>query len=103
MYECHITIEPILDELKLESIKQVVKSYSFRVADLLMCKRQEDTPERSKYDTFMTGHSKKYDDLQERMANLVSHLTQQGIKVYRYKIEAILLDSREVDSLGLLT
>ncbi len=95
MFECHITIEPIFDDNLLNNIKRIAAEERFKVADLLMQKRKEDTPERSKFDTFMTGHDITLYVLQHRMTDLVRALTQIGIKVYRYKIEHIILDSRD--------
>ena len=93
-YECHITISPVHDEEKLLLLKEIVKEYKFKVAELLMQKRQEDTPLRSKYDTFMTGHSLDYVDLEDRMTQLRIILSQLGHKVWRYKIEHVILDVR---------
>lgn len=67
-----------------------------------MKKRQEDTEERSQYDTFMTGHSKDYNDLEDRMLLIINTLQSKEFKVWRYKIEHVVLDSREIDSLGVL-
>lgn len=101
-YECHITIEPVFDE-KLEEIKEIVKPFNFKVAHLLMKKREDDTEERSKTDTFMTGHSKAdYWDLEGRMCQLIDKLKLSGFKVWRYKIEEIAIDSRISDVFELL-
>ena len=56
-YESHVTVEPLFGE-DLEKLKSIAEVYKFRVADLLMQKRPEDSPERSKYDTFATGQHK---------------------------------------------
>lgn len=100
-FECHVTIEPVFDE-KLALVTELAKGRHFRVADLLMRKRKEDTPERSKFDTFCTGHSKDYDDLSVRMQLLIDDLESAGFKVWRYKIENTLMDSKYSDVLGLL-
>lgn len=92
-YESHITIEPCFDE-RLSYLKDICKKYSFKVADLLMKKRKEDTPERSAYDTFCTGRSKHFEDIASRMRNLLSELTNFRFKVYRYKIEGAYIDSK---------
>lgn len=90
-FECHITIEPVFDE-RLEHLKELAKPYRFKVADLLMRKRLADTPERSSFDTFLTGHSKDYLDLEGRMMSLATRCSSEGYKVWRYKIENTLLD-----------
>lgn len=100
-YECHITIEPLFDE-QLEQVKELVIPYKFKVAELLMKKRSEDTEERSQYDTFMTSHSQHYAELEERMIQLIFTLQGNGITVWRYKIEDVVLDSKINDMLGVL-
>lgn len=100
-YESHITIEPVFDE-KLAIIHLIAGASNFRVANLLMKKRAEDTEERSKYDTFMTGSASEYNDLEERMKRCIATLISEGYQVWRYKIEHVILDSREFDALELL-
>lgn len=95
-YEGHVTVEPVFDD-RLEHLKTLVSCYGFRVADLLMKKRDEDTEERSANDSFMTGHDKKYETLLHRMTSLVWILNERGFQVWRYKIESVVLDSR-IDS-----
>lgn len=99
--ECHVTIEPVFDE-KLEQAKKIARKYKFKVADLLMKKRKEDTEERSMHDTFMTGHGVNINDINDRMINLVEDLKKSGFKVWRAKLEDTLMDTRIEDSLGLL-
>lgn len=98
-YECHITVEPVFDD-KLELMKELCRSYQFRVADLLMQKRKADSPARSMYDTFCTGRHKDYKTLEARMELLIRDLQLWGFKVWRYKIEDALIDSRYNDTLG---
>ncbi len=96
-YEAHITIEPVFEE-RLKEFKEVSGKFDFRVAELLMRKRTEDVPERSSNDSFCTGRSISYSDIKTRMLNLVKNLRDSGFKVWRYKIESTLLDSRYDDS-----
>ncbi len=100
-FECHITISPQFDE-QLSKAETLAKNYNFKIANLLMQKRKEDTPERSKYDTFMTGHDSNYNSLEKRMIELIKTLKSNNFTIYRYKIESILLDSRIEDKLKLL-
>ena len=100
-YEAHITIEPVFDE-RLEAARVLAEGFEFRVADLLMQKREEDTPERSKNDTFMTGHATSLNDIKARVSNLVAELKIEGFTVWRYKIEDTIMDSRAKDVLGIL-
>lgn len=96
-YEAHITIEPVFEE-RLEQFKTICQDYKFRVATLLMQKRKSDTEERSKNDSFCTGRGISYTDIQTRMLACIDKLQKEGFKVWRYKIESTLLDSRYDDS-----
>lgn len=92
-FEAHVTIEPVFDE-RLTLFKAVCARHGFRAADLLMQKRQEDVPERSKHDTFATGRSSTYLTLYDSTIALMLELTSQNFKIWRYKIENTLLDVR---------
>lgn len=100
--ESHITITPVFGH-KLEVAKSIAAEYGFKVADLLMQKRVEDRPERSKNDTFMTGHGDDVEDLLNKTLNLCSALQSAGYQVYRYKLEDCLIDSRVDDEYNMLT
>jgi hypothetical protein len=100
-YESHITIEPT-DENGREKIEKIIRPFSFKLAKLLMQKRSVDTPERSKYDTFCTGHGAEEKDIVYRMKQCVISLKMQGFKVWRYKIECVTIDSRNEDIFNLL-
>lgn len=92
-FECHVTIEPVFDE-HLDIFKAICRKWGFRVAELLMKKRKDDTAERSQYDTFCTGRGKDYEDLHVRMMCVVCDSQAAGLKVWRYKIENTLIDVR---------
>lgn len=92
-FECHITIAPVFG-YRLEKAKELGEAYYFRVADLLMQKQEEDTPTRSKYDTFLTGRHKNYKILEARMYGCIYYLKNLGFQVWRFKIEDTLLDSK---------
>lgn len=92
-FESHITIEPVFGE-KLEDLKEIVSQYSFKVAELLMSKRKEDTPERSRFDTFCTLRGSNWKEIEANTIKCVDLLTVSGFKVWRYKIENTLLDVR---------
>lgn len=94
--EAHVTIEPIFGA-KLEEATKIAEKHNFRVAKLLMQTNREGTEERSSKDTFMTGHSLYQHDIKIRTKNLVKALQKQGFKVWRYKIEDTILDSRHQD------
>lgn len=97
-YECHVTIEPVFDERR-EAAAVLARAYGFRLADLLMQKRKEDTPERSKQDTFMTGRGKQYGPLYERMRGLCRALRAHGFLLHRAKIEDTLFDTKYGDAI----
>lgn len=101
-FESHITIEPVFDD-RLELASKIAENHKFRIASLLMQKRKDDFPERSKHDTFMTGRNVNYDTLKENMSNLIVELKNNNFVVWRYKIEDVKLDSNFSDSLGLLS
>jgi hypothetical protein len=92
-YESHITIEPVFGE-RFYLFEQLCAPYKFRPAELLLQKAREATPQRSNKDSFCTGHSKTFDDLQSRTINLVTCLKEHGFEVWRYKIEGMLVDER---------
>ncbi len=96
-YEAHITVDPVFDD-HLKRFEQIAKLHGFRVATLLMQKRKEATPERSVNDSFCTGRSISYSDIKDRMLTLLDALREDGFRVWRYKIESTLLDSRYDDS-----
>lgn len=97
-YECHVTIEPVFDA-KLALADIIAKKHHFKLADLLMQKRKEDTPERSRHDTFMTGHHKEYEVLFDRMVALIKDLKANGFQVWRAKVEDTLFDTKHGDLL----
>lgn len=99
-YEAHVTIEPVFDA-RLSKAIEIAKEYDYRVADLLMQKRSVDTPERSKFDTFMTSRNKNFETICERTRLLVQRLQDEGYKVWRYKVEDTLLDSQLKDEMAL--
>jgi hypothetical protein len=101
VFECHITVEPVREPLLL-NVRIIAESHGFRLADLLMRKRGTTTLTRSEFDTFMTGHSELMPPLEQRMMAVISEVKAIGVKVYRYKIEKIVYDSRNGDHLGIL-
>ena len=87
-YESHVTIEPVFDE-KLERFVSLCTSRGFRVAKLLMQKGVANDK-----DSFCTGQSKDIDELRHRMILLVDSLLDNEFTIYRYMIEAVVLDVR---------
>lgn len=100
--EAHVTIEPVFDGRRV-SAGVIAQRHKFRLAELLMKKERDATEERSDKDTFMTGHSKSKFDIESRTRALVLDLKANGFKVWRYKVEDTLVDSKHGgDSWGLL-
>ena len=94
-YECHVTtnyIEPDTDDHAL--LTKTARLFGFRVAKLY-----KTNQETSDLDTFMTGHDDDLVMMKYRMKNLCYNLGVQGFDVLRYKIEEIILDSRNGDLL----
>ncbi len=95
MFECHITIEYIEPgTTEHDNLKSAADHYGFRVARLYKWNK-----EHSDLDTFMTGHDSDYDNILDKMRNLVDTLETMEYTVTRYKIEQILLDSKNGDSI----
>ncbi len=95
-YEAHVTVDPVFDD-RLKRFEVIARAHGFRVATLLMQKRKEATPERGVNDSFCTGRSISYSDIKDRMLALLTALREDGFRVWRYKIESTLLDSRYDD------
>lgn len=100
-YEAHVTVEPEFDQ-RLERLQICAARFGFRVADLLMQKRAEDTLERSRFDTFLSAKSDNEADLDFRMRRLINALDSEGFTVWRYKMETATVDSRVEDIYALL-
>lgn len=93
-YEAHITIEPLEPGPALENFTALCKTYRFKPAKLLLVKDRIATAERSTLDSFATGHSHDYQDLLDRTMAVTRDLRAAGFSVWRYKIEACLLDQK---------
>lgn len=91
--EAHITISPVFD-MDRERASDIAKEFKFKLAHLVMVKAK-GADKTSNRDTFMTGHSKNIDDLALRSRLLVIALKAGGYKVWRYKIESCVVDSRQ--------
>lgn len=92
-YEAHVTIEPVFGD-RFDVFERICTPYKFKPAELLMMKNRAITAERSNKDSFCTGHGKEYSEILQRTNDLVSSLKLAGFDVWRYKIEAIVLDVR---------
>lgn len=100
-FESHVTIEPVFGD-RLSELKCIATQQGFRVADLIMKKGVGETPTPNQEDTFCTGRSKDWNTMKGKTYLFVTILQECGFKVYRYKIENTLLDSRVEDTDKLL-
>jgi hypothetical protein len=91
MFECHITIDPVLDDLVLIDLKDLVKIHGFKIAALV--KRNGDLSDK---DSFMTGGSDSLVQLMKNGTKVLADLNKYfpNIKVRRYKIEEIIFDTK---------
>lgn len=91
--EAHVTIAPIFGKER-EQCEIIARSCGFKLAHLIMLKDVGlDKP--SQRDTFMTGHGKDIDEIAMRTKEVVRSLRSYGFKVWRYKIESCVIDSRQ--------
>lgn len=98
--EAYITIDPVFGD-KREDVRRLAEVCGFRLAKLVMRKGVESECEHQD-DAFLTGHGKDLDGLISRMVHLVQSLRVEGVVTRRYKIENTVMDSRILDTLGLL-
>jgi hypothetical protein len=93
-WECHVTISPVLNQVRLDLLNSISTIYGFKVAKLLMVK--ENNESLSTKDSFMTSHAPpdKLDDLKNRMNLLCQKLESNSFEVWRFKIEGIVLDTK---------
>ena len=93
-FECHVTIDPVMDATRIAEVDSIGSGYKFKRAKLLMVKGNEQV--MSDKDTFLTAHANPgdYEKLVLRMNDVCRHLESAGFAVRRAKIEAVVLDSR---------
>lgn len=100
-YEVHVTIDPVFDARR-EVADAIAKSHGFKLAKLIMRKKEAEGETPAQDDTFMTGHGQDYEDMVDRTTRLVKFLQHNDFVVRRYKIEDTLADSRLEDVWNLL-
>jgi hypothetical protein len=93
-FESHVTTDPVSED-DLEDFQEICARHMFKVAELI---KQNGTP--SDRDAFCSGRSYNYSELLLRMARLVHELNSNArFNVRRFKVEAVLFDSKCQDSL----
>jgi hypothetical protein len=88
-----------MDEDKRDWVESYVKPFGFKLAKLYMLK---EGLHESKKDTFMTAHSLDEDEIFDNMRMAMEALQRIGVKVLRYKIEDVIIDSRKSDILKMI-
>lgn len=91
-FETHITVDPCVSAHDIELFKWRASLYGFHVADL-----RKRNGEPSNEDEFCTAHDDTYKAAKLRCGRMVAHLQFAGINVRRFKIEHVLIDSRNGD------
>lgn len=92
-YECHVTVDQESIGDKMEILKDLAADRLFRVSEIV--ETRWALTERHTTDTICTSRGRTYDALWKRMQDLMSDLRAAGFKIYRYKIEATVLDEKE--------
>lgn len=90
-YECHITIDPVPENQQIW-FDPLINRFGFRRAPLLMKKQGELVAHSS--DAFLTAKAKTYKDIHDTMMMMLNTLHDHNCRVRRYKIEAVLVDSK---------
>jgi hypothetical protein len=92
-YESHVTVEPLTGG-RLEEYRRQCGRHGFKPAGILAKTRNADPARPHGRDTFCTGHGKTDGELQARMLRLLAGLQEAGIAIWRYRLEAVVLDMR---------
>lgn len=100
-YEAHVTIEPVFSN-RLSELKTIAKDFGFRVAELVMKKTADETGTAARDDTFCSSRSNNYDDIITRTFEFCDVIQKNDFKVFRYKIEDTLLDSKICDKWNII-
>lgn len=97
-FESHVTIDPVFDARR-DAAEALARKHRFRMAKLIMRKREGDDEVPHEDDAFMTARHKSLLAIRNYTSNLVRDLRDHGFVVRRYKIEDTLLDSNHGDTL----
>jgi len=100
-FESHVTMDPVFDADR-DKLAAIVKPFGFKLANLIMRKREADGEQPHQDDTFATAHGSELAAILERTRACVRALSEHGFVVRRYKVEDTVVDSRIEDELGLL-
>jgi len=92
-FECHITLDPVLDEGRKALLETISNGYSFHLAKLFM---QKGT--LSEKDAFITAHSTGMDEMIVKLTGVLEALQEYKFPVRRVKIEDVLFDTKLMDT-----
>lgn len=93
-YEAHVTAAPN----NQEAFRDLAKRHDFHVAKFLMLK---DRVSENTQDMFATNRDASFEKLLGETLVFCSAIKKAGMTLYRYKIEAAIVDSRHADVLDL--
>ena len=91
-FESHVEVHKYPESLEGEAI-YIAHKHDFRVSTFSDADRT----------VFINGRGKQYGELSDRMSMLILDLHTRGFKIKRYKIEEVLMDSKEKDHLQVCT
>lgn len=89
MFECHITIDPVIDPYKIKRLEELTKICNFRVAQLYKRNGQKAID-----DCFMSSRNVHLSALRAQANILISYLVAENYGLRRCKFEEILEDKR---------
>lgn len=82
-------------------LKEIAKKHKFKVDDLLM-ENENKILRKDQNGIFMTSHSQDFEDIKNRMIDIIFELNTKRFIIWRYKIENVVLDSKYKDTFNLL-
>ena len=88
-YECHVTVEPIEFEEPRALFDTICREFKFWTSEWIL--------KKDGYHFFATSRSTGLAEMQHRMIALMEALISNGFKIWRYKIEDTVVDSK-IDS-----
>lgn len=98
-FEAHVTLDPVFGNTR-EHAADIAKRHGFKLADLIMRKREGGPSVPHAEDTFMTARSVTWEDIRVRTIRVVEALRDSGFSVRRYKVENTLVDSKAKGGMG---
>ncbi len=91
-YEAHVTTDPPENDSQRGAWVSLAKKYGFHMAKLYMDKKL--TPTTSMLDAFFTARHEAYMALEIMVSDLCDAMKVAGVTVRRYKIERVVMDTK---------